>query len=109
MPQFAKNDLQVITFLGIFLNLAVFMPIAVLSQRLMDISISVREGAFYAAFAVEGGDILWRRRVVVLMEVLAARPAKLSLRGFGPLNHGSALSALRSWYSFTSFIMKVAG
>lgn len=90
------------------MNIAVFVPLSLLSQRLSDASVAVREDAFHAAFQVVDGDTAWRRRALLLVVLEAARPARLSCKGLGPLSLAGAADALRAWYSFTNVLVNVA-
>ncbi|XP_052129335.1 uncharacterized protein LOC127750832 [Frankliniella occidentalis] len=105
--QVLRNDLAFLTFTGAFINLAVFMPIAVLSQRLSDASIAVRSGAYTAAMTVRGAETVPVRQVLQLVLLEAGRPACLSIKGLGPLTLSSAGNALRAWFSFTNVLIKV--
>ncbi|XP_052129956.1 uncharacterized protein LOC127751050 [Frankliniella occidentalis] len=105
--QVLQNDLAFLTFTGAFINLAVFMPLAVLSQRLSDASISVRAGAYSAAMTVRGEETVPVRQALQLVLLAAGRPACLSFKGLGPLTLSSAGNALRAWYSFTNVLVKV--
>ncbi|XP_034256385.1 uncharacterized protein LOC117654224 [Thrips palmi] len=102
--QVLNDEMGMLTFTAAFINLAVFMPLAILSQSLTDVSLTVRENAFHAAFEVDDDDTPGMRRALLLMEILAERPARLSFKGLGPLNLSSAGNALRTWYSCTSVL-----
>ncbi|XP_052130846.1 uncharacterized protein LOC127751395 isoform X2 [Frankliniella occidentalis] len=134
--QVVFNVVDALTFMSSSILVSVFLPMSAVSQSLTDASASLSRSAYSSAFSEVANapsfpladttspspvsstqlpleappkpvDVSTQRALLLVM-VSASRPARISLKGLGPVSLSTARAALRVWYQWGNMLVSVA-
>ncbi|KAE8738499.1 Odorant receptor 33 [Frankliniella occidentalis] len=114
--QVVFNVVDALTFMSSSILVSVFLPMSAVSQSLTDASASLSRSAYSSAFSEVANAPSFpladttspSPRALLLVMVSASRPARISLKGLGPVSLSTARAALRVWYQWGNMLVSVA-